>query len=131
MKTNYLAIVACVVVNVLLGMSWYGVLAEPWMTGHGLTLAMVEGAGSFGYVLSMGVAAITAFILSLIFRRMGIASLVEGLQTGAAIGFLALLGIIVGNWYALKPLSLSFIDGGFAFLQYVAFGAILGGWVKK
>lgn len=131
MKSNILAIGACVFANIVLGMSWYGVFSESWMIGHGLTLTMVENAGSLGYVLSMAVAAITAFVFTLIFRRMGITTLIEGLQTGAGIGFVALLGTIVGNWYAMKPLSLSFIDGGFAFLQYVVFGAILGALTRK
>jgi len=31
----------------------------------------------------------------------------------------------------MSPFSLSLIDGGYAFLQFVIFGAIIGGWQKR
>jgi ABC-type uncharacterized transport system permease subunit len=74
----------------------------------------------------MAVAAVSAVILTLILKRMRICNWQEGLCTGAGIGLIALLGTIVGNWYAMRPFVVSLVDGGFAFLQYSAFCAIIG-----
>ncbi len=128
MKKSALVIVACVVVNMLLGMAWYGVFSQPWMDANLLTMEKIESAGNAtpGYILSMIVAAISAVILSAILRRMKVHGWVEGLFTGAGIGLIALLGTIVGNWYAMRPLVVSLVDGGFAFAQYAAFCAIIG-----
>ncbi len=128
MKKSALVIVACVVVNIVLGMVWYGVFSQPWMDANLLTMEKIESTGNAapGYILSMIVAAISATILSAILRRMNVRGWMEGLFTGAGVGLLALLGTIVGNWYAMRPLAVSFVDGGFAFLQYCAFGAIIG-----
>ena len=52
-------------------------------------------------------------------------------MSGAAIGLFGLLGIIVANLYAMNPFSLSLIDGGYVFFEFVIFGAIIGGWQKK
>jgi hypothetical protein len=133
MKTNYLALVACGVANALLGMGWYGIFADKWMAGHGITEEMVENMANPGmtYGLSFAVAVISAWILNWLFQRMNVNDWMDGAKTGAAIGLFGLLGTIVANMYALKSFELSFVDGGFVLLQFAVFGAIIGGWQKR
>jgi hypothetical protein len=121
-------IIACVVVNMVLGMAWYGVFSQPWMDANLLTMEKIQASGNAtsGYILSMAVAAVSAIILTLILKRMRITGVVDGLLTGAGIGLIALLGTIVGNWFAMRPFVASLVDGGFAFVQYAAFCAIIG-----
>jgi ABC-type uncharacterized transport system permease subunit len=128
MKKSALVIIACVVINMVLGMAWYGAFSQPWMEANLLTMEKIQAAGNAtpGYTLSMAVAAVSAVILTLILKRMRICNWQEGLYTGAGIGLIALLGTIVGNWYAMRPFVVSLVDGGFAFLQYAAFCAIIG-----
>ena len=128
MKKSALVIFACVVINMVLGMAWYGAFSQPWMDANLLTMEKIQATGNAnpGYILSMAVAAVSAVILTLILKRMRIRNWVEGLYTGAGIGLIALLGTIVGNWYAMRPIVVSFVDGGFAFLQYAAFCAVIG-----
>jgi hypothetical protein len=128
MKKSALVIIACVVVNMVLGMAWYGVFSQPWMDANLLTMEKIQASGNAtpGYILSMAVAAVSAIILTLILKRMRITGLVDGLLTGAGIGLIALLGTIVGNWFAMRPFVASLVDGGFAFVQYAAFCAIIG-----
>jgi hypothetical protein len=128
MKKSALVIIACVVVNMVLGMAWYGVFSQPWMDANLLTMEKIQASGNAtpGYILSMAVAAVSAIILTLILKRMRINGLVDGLLTGAGIGLIALLGTIVGNWFAMRPFVASLVDGGFAFVQYAAFCAIIG-----
>jgi hypothetical protein len=128
MKKSALVIIACVVVNMVLGMAWYGVFSQPWMDANLLTMEKIQASGNAtpGYILSIVVAAVSAIILTLILKRMRITGLVDGLLTGAGIGLIALLGTIVGNWFAMRPFVASLVDGGFAFVQYAAFCAIIG-----
>ncbi|MBK8554600.1 MAG: DUF1761 domain-containing protein [Lewinellaceae bacterium] len=133
MKINYWAILLCAIVNVLLGMLWFGAFREPWMSGHDLT---PEGLSSMEnpmlpHLVSILTAIVIAYIMSMIFRRMCVCTLRDGLLTGAGFGVFGLLGTIVLNLYAMRPFSLSLVDGGFAFVQMLIFGAILGAWIKK
>ena len=34
MKKSVLVIIACVVINMVLGMAWYGAFSQPWMDGN-------------------------------------------------------------------------------------------------
>ncbi|MEZ4921121.1 MAG: DUF1761 domain-containing protein [Saprospiraceae bacterium] len=131
MKTNYLAILACAVINMLLGMGWYGVFAKPWMEGHGLSPEDAENMSGMNYGVSIGAALVAALIVSMIWRRMGVCTWADGLKSGAALGVLGLVGTIVGYMFAQINFETSMIDGGFAFIQMTLFGLVLGGWVKK
>ena len=133
MKTNYLAIAACALANMALGMGWFGTFNEQWMAGHGLTMESIGTMESpmMPYIVSITVALIFGYLLTLIFRRMGVSGWIDGAMSGAAIGLFGLLGTIVGHLYAMKPFSLSLVDGGYVFLEFVIFGAIIGGGQKK
>ncbi len=133
MKTNYWAILLCAVLNALLGMGWYGVFNQSWKSGHGLTDEQVLNMANpvMPYLVSLAGAIVLAYVITLLFRRMGVCTLKEGLQYGAAFGLFGLVGLITLNIFAMKPFTLSLIDGGFAFVQMVIFGAVIGGWVKK
>ncbi|TNE59398.1 MAG: DUF1761 domain-containing protein [Bacteroidetes bacterium] len=133
MKTNYLAILACGIVNALLGMGWFGMFAQQWMDGHGITRDMVENMDNPGmaYGLSFAVALITAWLITTLMQRMDVKDWMDGAKIGLTIGLFGFLGSIVANLFALKPFDLSLVDGGFVLLQFALFGAILGGWQKR
>jgi xanthosine utilization system XapX-like protein len=133
MKINYLAVAACALVNMLLGMIWYGFFAIPWMTGNNITEETIANSGDnvMPYVLSVVSALTTGYIYSLIFRRMGVSGLQDGAMSGAAIGLIGLLGVFVQNRFAQAPTTLSWIDGGYLFILSVLYGALIGGWQKK
>ncbi|MEI6410798.1 MAG: DUF1761 domain-containing protein [Bacteroidota bacterium] len=132
-RTNYLAILLCPIINAVLGMAWYGIFRIEWMMGHGFTQYdfLNDPAGPTKYILAVIGALATAYILNMLFKRMGVTTLMDGLKTGAAIGFFGLSGIIVCFKFAMHPWSIAMIDGGFAFLLFVLYGAVLGGWQKK
>lgn len=132
-KTNYLAILVCPLINMALGMGWYKIFAIEWMLGHGLSQGIIDNdpSGSIKYVLSVVGSLASAFVLNLIFRRMGVRTLADGLKSGAAIGFFGLQGTLISYRFAMHDWSIGFIDGGFAFLLFSLYGAVLGGWQKK
>ena len=132
-KTNYLALIVCPFVNMALGMTWYGVFATQWMSGHGLTQERVESMpnGAMPYITSFVGSLATAFVLNIVFKRMGVNTWADGAKSGAAFGFFGLVGMIINNMFSLKPFELSLIDGGFAFVLFILYGTIVGGWQKK
>ncbi|MFZ4634200.1 MAG: DUF1761 domain-containing protein [Saprospiraceae bacterium] len=130
---NWLAVIACGFINMLLGMAWYGAFAQPWMDGNGLSMDSINATANpaLAYSVSFLSAFVSGYLISRIFNRMGVTTFQDGLVSGAAIGLFALLGNIVMNLYAQRPLSLSLIDGGFAFLLYSLYGGLIGAWRKK
>lgn len=133
-KINYLALLACVFVNIGLGMVWYGPLfAEKWMTFNSLTRERVESMpnGPMPYIVSMVGALISGYVLSLLFRRMGVSGWQDGLKTGAAIGLLLLVITFMNYAFSLRPTELAFIDGGYSFILFCLYGAVIGGWQKR
>jgi Protein of unknown function (DUF1761) len=133
MKINYLAVICCLFINMLLGMAWYSAFDKPWMEGNGLTMDMINNAPNpaMKYITSMVIAVICGLVISLIFQRLGVTGWQDGAKSGAAIGFLGLLSMIMNYGFAMRPFTLGLIDGGFLFVLFTLFGALLGGWQKK
>jgi hypothetical protein len=132
-KTNYLALIACPVYNALLGMGWYSIFRIPWMMGHGMTKDSIEHMANpaLPYIVSFSFALVSAFLLNGIFRRMNVSGWLDGLKTGVTIGLFCLMSWIVMILFALHPIDLALIDGGYAFFLFTGYGLIIGGWQKK
>lgn len=143
-KTNWLAIVASAVAGMAIGFLWYGFLFhEQWMAGNGFT---VEGTGESQKMFKNGVEvpmsftpmivntvvmAVYALIMDWLFKKMNVSTWQTGATIGSAIGLIMLLGVLVGNMFAMNPMSLTLADGSYSFLLFVVIGAIVGGWQKK
>jgi hypothetical protein len=125
MKINYLAVAACIVINMGLGMTWFGVFAEPWMAGHGLTQEIIEKNTSPAPYISTIVAALVSGYV------MNVQGLADGAKVGAAIGSLLFFSTFASYMFALKSPSFGAMDGGYMFILYTLYGALLGGWQKK
>lgn len=62
---------------------------------------------------------------------MGVLGWLDGLKTGAAIGLFSMVGVFTLNAFSLRPMELSWIDGGYAFVLFCLYGAVIGGWQKR
>jgi hypothetical protein len=132
MKTNYLAVAACVLVNMGLGMSWYSLFANQWMAGHGLTMETIEkNTSPMPYVATAVAAIVSGLILSYLFQKLNVVGWMEGAKTGALIGLLPFVSTIASYLFSLKSLELGVLDGGYMFVLYTLYGALIGGWQKK
>jgi hypothetical protein len=132
MKINYLAVGACVLVNMGLGMTWFGVFAQPWMDGHGLTTEIIEkNASATPYLATIIGSLVSGYVLSLLFQRMRVSGWVDGATTGAAIGALLFFATYASYMFAQKTSAIAALDGGYMFLLCVLYGAVIGGWQKK
>ena len=132
MKTNYLAVAACILVNMVLGMSWYGIFAKPWMEGHGLTLDIIEkNTSPMPYVATAVAAVVSGLILSHLFQKLNIVGWMEGAKTGVLIGLLPFVSTIASYLFSQKSLGIGVLDGGYMLVLYTLYGAVIGGWQKK
>lgn len=139
-KTNWLALITSVVLNMVLGFLWYGMFfSKPWMAGNGITLEgekmFKNGAEIPMTPTPMVVNVVSMFVYALLFnwllKRLNVNTWQGGATFGASIGLIMLLGVITGNLFAVNPFSLSMVDGSFSFVTFTLMGAIIGGWQKK
>jgi hypothetical protein len=132
MKINYLAVAACIFVNMGLGMVWYTVFADAWMNGHGLTQAQIEANPSaMPYIISVVAALAAGYVMSLLFNRLNVVGWQDGAIAGAAIGSFMFFEVMASHLFSQKSLGLGALDGGYMFLLFVLYGALIGGWQKK
>ena len=139
-KTNWLAIAASVVVGMLMGFLWYGMLFQnQWMAGNGFTM---EGDKMFknGAEIPMSatpmivntiVMLVYALIMNWLLNKMSISTWQSGAMVGGGIGLLMAFGILTGNMFAQNPMSLTMVDGSYSLVLFALMGAIIGGWRKK
>jgi hypothetical protein len=139
-KTNWLAIAAAVVVSMIIGFLWYGLLFQnQWMAGNGFTM---EGEKMFkdGVEIPMSstpmifntiAMVVYALIMNWLLGRIGANTWMDGAKFGGAIGLLMAVGVYIGNVFAQNPMSLTMVDGSYSLVLFTLIGAILGGWQKK
>lgn len=139
-KTNWLAILVSVVVTMLLGFLWYGVLFQnQWMAGNGITMEgekmFKNGAeipmSSTPMIVNTIAMVVYALVMNWLLGKMNVSTWMSGATVGAGIGVIMFVGILVGNMFANNPMSLTWVDGSYSFLLYTIIGAIVGGWQKK
>lgn len=141
-KTNWLAIVACVVAGMVLGFLWYGMLfLDTWAAGNGFTMDKeahkmfrdgVEVSGdNSAMIFNTGAMFIYALILNWLLGRTNSNTRADGATVGAAIGLIGAIGVFISDKFSMSPTSLSMVDGSYVLVLFTVMGAILGGWLKK
>src|SRR5574341_2218775 len=134
---NWLAVLVCLVVSMVVGWFWYGqnTLFPIWWKGIGKTGAPGQGGGNMGLVWGLTVlcslvpAVFMALLINATGKAMGGPSLVTGLQTG----FLVWLGAVaptnlVNKLFAGYSPTVWLIEAGNHLVNFLLFGAILGAW---
>jgi hypothetical protein len=135
---NFLAILVCGFVYMVIGMVWYGPLfGKMWRGLVGLTEKKMEEIKKKG----MAQTYLTSFLLSLVmayvldhfiwFTSPGAVSVTIGIKTGiwVWVGFVATTGTAGYLYYAeKKPWMLYVLDNGNWLINLVLFGIILSVW---
>jgi Protein of unknown function (DUF1761) len=139
-KTNWLAIVACVILGMGLGFLWYGALfQQQWMAGNGMTMqgekVFKNGVEMPTDMTPMLVQTVSTLIFALLTNwLLGLTKAnnwMDGAKIGGTIGLITFLSVLTGNMFAGNPMSLTMVDGSFNFVLFLLFGAVLGGWQKR
>jgi hypothetical protein len=135
---NWLAVVVCVVVNMIVGFIWFSprIFFTVWWKGIGKSESDVPGSGSMGMTWALTVLAsfVEAVFMSLMVTAMG--SMTPGgatLVSGATAGAVLWLGCVaptslVNKLFAGHGLKIWAIEAGNHLVTFVLFGAILGAW---
>ena len=131
-SVNLWAVLVCVVVGQVLPALWYMSFSETWMALNGFTMEKVQSENSpVPYLASIVSSAFMAYTVAWIFTKIPVRSLINGLLTGLIFGTVfVLFETIVKDMFSMRPLLLSFIDGGISVIVYAITGGILGFWRK-
>jgi hypothetical protein len=135
---NWLAVLVCVVVNMIVGFIWYNpkTFFPVWWKGIGKSDRDVPGSGSMGMTWALTVFAsfVQTVFMSLMVTAMGSmmpggATLISGATTGAILwsGFVAPTSL-VNKLFAGHGFKIWAIEAGNHLVTFVLFGAILGAW---
>ncbi len=138
-KTNWLALVACVIAGMVMGFGWYTLFVDQWAAGNGIVIEgekmSKNGVEMPMSMLPMVVNVISlfvyAYLMNWLINKAQSGTLMGGATIGAVIGVIHFFGIYTGNRFAGNPTSLSMVDGFFTLLLFTVFGAIIGGWRAK
>jgi hypothetical protein len=131
---NYLAVLACGIVFMVVGALWYSPLlfAKPWMKAMGKSQeeiqAMQQGVWKSYFVSLIG-ALVMAFVLAHIIDYVKADTALKGAQTGVWmwIGFV-ITSSLGGILFEGRPKALYFIYNGYQLVSLVLMGIILALW---
>ena len=131
---NYLAILAGVIINMVLGALWYSpfLLAKPWMAATGVTKEYIEEHKSEayrGYAVSVAASIVIVFVLAFLVQNTGIDEAVDGLVLGLMAG-VGLVATTQAANYAFegRPLRLYLINIGYSVVGFGIIGVLLAVW---
>ncbi len=136
-SVNWLAVLACVVVNLAIGFVWYSpkTFFPAWWKGIGKTEAMAPGSGGMAMTWTLTVLAgfVQAVFLSFLINAMGAGQGGTSLLSGLTAGLMTWLGFVaptnlVNKLFAGHGLKVWAIEAGNHLVNFLAMGAILGAW---
>ena len=132
-EVNYLAVIAAIAVNMIVGAVWYSPLlfARPWMATNGFTEEQIKAQGSAtrGYVVSIIASIVIAFAIALFAQAAGADAAIDGLLLGlaAGVGFVATTS--AANYiFESRPLKLYLINAGYPVVSFTLIGLLIGAW---
>ncbi|MCB0648373.1 MAG: DUF1761 domain-containing protein [Saprospiraceae bacterium] len=139
-NTNWLAIAAAVVAGMAIGFLWYGALFQnQWMAGNGISMngditlkdGVEQPMSSMPMIANTLAMVIYAIFMDWLIFKTNDTTWAKGATLGLILGLVMLVGVYVGNLFAMAPMSLSMVDGSYSLVLFTAMGAIIGGWRKK
>ncbi len=112
------------------GAIWYMALAKPWMAASGVEIDDTgrprNGSSPLPFLLSAIAMVLVAGMMRHVFAMSGITSVGTGLVSGLGVGlFFIAPWVMINNAYAMRPFTLTLIDGGYAVFGCTIIGVIL------
>jgi hypothetical protein len=126
---NWVAVIVAAVAGIIVGFIWYApqVFGRRWARASGIELPQPGQVQPMTYVGAIVTAALTAYVLALLSRGLGAATLVDG----AIVGILVWLGFVAtwlasGVFFERRSTEWWAINAGQAIVSLVIMGAIIG-----
>lgn len=131
---RHLAVWIASIVFFVLGAIWYSVMATPWVAAIGKTMEQLSrehGTSPLPYVVGFVAILVMCYTLAWLIRRLGVTTLVAGLQLGAtvALGFIAAT-LALNYGFEARPVALWFINSVYVVVGLAISGAIIAGWKR-
>jgi hypothetical protein len=141
---NYLAVLACGIVSMILGFVWYGPLfGKKYMQLQGMTQEQaaehmknpaLRRKMMWNYVFTFVLALITAFVLAHALYYVSVYEDARGISIGLLVGIMIWLGFVVPAtanlvFFDKKNWSWWFLVNGYYLIQLLLMGAILALWM--
>lgn len=128
-EVNYITVLISAVAAMVIGSVWYGPLfGKKWMGLIGISKSDVkkEDMPKMYGVMFIGVL-IEAYVLSNFIQSGGATNIIDGAKVGAW-AWLGFVGtVMLGNYmFSKKPINLYLIDAGYALVNLLVMGAIIG-----
>jgi hypothetical protein len=133
LEVSILAIILCVVANMVIGAFWYSPLlfANKWMAALGKNREDFNKEGAnLGYFISLLAAVVTAYVLSLFIQLLDSVTIFDG----AIIGFLSGLGIaamreLSPTFFESRNFTLFYISAGYHIVSLTVMGIIIAAFL--
>ena len=114
----------------LFGAVWYMALAKPWIAAAKIATGAdgrpLNSKSPAPYLLSALCMVLVAGTMRHVFTMAAMDTVAEGVMGGFGIGALFITPwIMMGNAYAMRPIRLTLIDGGYATIGCTIIGVIL------
>ena len=125
------AVLVAALAGFAMGAVWYMTLSRPWMEAAGIPMdadGKPQGNGSpLPFVVSGIAMILVAGMMRHIFVMSGIEGAVAGLIAGLGVGLFFITPWVAMNYaYAMRPVKLTVLDGGYAVLGPGVIGLVLG-----
>jgi len=126
---NWVAVIAAAVAGIVIGFVWYApqVFGRRWAQASGIELPQPGQVQPVTYVGGVVTALVTAYVLAVLSRGLGAATLVDGAIVGAVVwlGFVA-TWLASGVFFERRSTEWWAINAGQAIVSLVVMGAIIG-----
>ena len=134
-RLHWVAILVAAIVSFIFEALWYSVFMNQWLSGIGRTREWLVSAGlnpSIQYATAILCSIIVAAVLTICIQASGEQTARRGIICGAVIWF----GFIATGWakeyiFEVRSLQIFAINTGYALLDLMLIGAIVGAWKKK
>jgi Protein of unknown function (DUF1761) len=135
-KIHHLAVWVLAVIHFFVGLGWYSLLGDKWLSYHARAATDIELPHNvLPYVLAFVTAVIVNYMLAWLFARLHIVHAVSGLKVALlcwfAFLFVPYATISVFSAFETNPWPLVFIDMGRPFIAFAISGIVLGAWRRR
>ncbi len=140
-EVNYLAVLVCGVVAMIIGGLWYGpIFGKPWIREMGIPQTEVDAMKAKGqkgmaksYFLMFVGSLVMAYVLSHVANMAALSGVSEGVSGGLSTGFFMWLGfvavVLLGQvLWEKKSWKLWTINSAYYLVLLLVSGAIIGAW---
>jgi hypothetical protein len=126
-----LSVIVAAIAGFGVGAVWYNVFSKPWIADSGVPLDAAGQPSGRAMVPTFAAGFLCILVVAGMMRHMlaasGVATAGDGLVAGLGVGlFFIAPWLLLNVLYAMRPLRLAAIDGGYAAVACAVMGLVLG-----